>query len=296
MFMTLRLLSRLSCSAFLLTFVNALPVGAESIPSSLTLKEFIAESSSQDSEDLILGDETAIDETELLAQETAPVENVQTVSQPNPNQRENYGYVSLGLGVGFPNNATADNVGVSIPPLTPTTSGFPGSVDQSFDAGFAGEIAGGYQFQDLRVELSVGYGDLNPGDGTLTANIRGQQFSTSYNVDGGGNYVSVLVNAYYDIPTGTKWRPYLGAGIGYINLSYNDVVVNTQIGQARVIGGNSGSAFGYQGKLGLSYEAIPKGNIFGEVVYLGSTTPSGTEGSYSSLGLWRLALGWRQGF
>ncbi|MFN5513368.1 MAG: outer membrane protein [Cyanobacteriota bacterium] len=292
------IIKHLSCPALVLTLASSAPVWADSNSSPLTLKEFIAESSSQDAEALLLGEESFSNRLNFLTQETTPVEpieKVQTTPQSEPVQG-NYGYVSLGLGVGFPNNATADDVGISIPPLTPTNSGFPGSVDQSFDAGFAGEIAGGYQFQDVRVELSVGYGDLNPADGTLTANIQGQQFSTSYNVDGGGNYVSVLVNAYYDIPTGTKWRPYLGAGIGYINLSYNDVVVNTQIGQATVIGGNSGSAFGYQGKLGLSYEAIPKGNIFGEVVYLGSTTPSGTEGSYSSLGLWRLALGWRQGF
>ncbi|MEB3173587.1 MAG: P44/Msp2 family outer membrane protein, partial [Cyanobacteriota bacterium] len=270
---------------------SALPVKAESIPSSL--KEFLAESSSQGAEDLIMGNETSLNLPDLLAQDAPPVENVQTVNKPNPNQRDNYGYVSLGLGVGFPNNATADDVLVRVDGIQLGN----GNAEQSLDAGFAGEIAGGYQFRDFRVELGIGYGGLNGGGGTVSGtDPLGQPVSVPYSADVSGDYVSVLVNAYYDIPTGTKLRPYIGAGIGYVNVSFGDVSFATDAGQVEVVTGNSGGAFGYQGKLGLSYEAIPKGNIFGEVVYLGSTNPSGTSGSYSALGVWRLALGWRQGF
>jgi opacity protein-like surface antigen len=201
--------------------------------------------------------------------------------------RESYGYVSLGLGVGLPNNANADDVSIRLGNRSTR-----GSVEQSLDLGFSGEVAGGYQYKDVRFELAVGYGSIGGSGGTISTTVSGRPVSFNYDNDISADYVSVLVNGYYDIPTGTKWRPYLGAGLGYVHVSAGDIVFNTDFGQLEVVTQNSAGTFGYQGKLGLSYEATPKGNVFGEVAYLG--TPSYK--SYSGLGVWRFALGWRQGF
>ena len=203
------------------------------------------------------------------------------------NSRPSYGYVSLGLGVGIPNNATADDVLLRLGNQFTT-----GNVDQSLDVGFSGEVAAGYQYKDARFELAVGYGSLNGSGGTVNTTVQNTAVNFDYDADVSGDYVSILVNGYYDIPTGTKWRPYLGVGLGYVNVSVGDTIFNTDFGQVEVITGNSAGTFGYQGKLGLSYEALPKGNVFGEAAYLGTTSYK----NYSGLGVWRFALGWRQGF
>jgi opacity protein-like surface antigen len=122
--------------------------------------------------------------------------------------------------------------------------------------------------------------------------VRNNAVNLNYDADVSGDYISVLVNGYYDIPTGTKWRPYLGVGLGYVNVSVGDTIFNTNFGQVEVITGNSAGTFGYQGKLGLSYDVLPKGTVFGEAAYLGTSSYK----NYSGLGVWRFALGWRQGF
>lgn len=248
---------------------------------------------SQAAVDLVAVDNDPLDSTSQLDSELAELSDDLITAQGNSeqankyNSRKSYGYVSLGLGVGIPNDANADDVLIRLGNRFTT-----GDVDQSLDVGFSGEVAAGYQYKDARFELAVGYGSLNGSGGTINTTVQNQPVNFNYDADVSGDYVSVLVNGYYDIPTGTKWRPYLGAGLGYVNVSVGDTVFNTDFGQAEVITGNSAGTFGYQGKLGLSYEALPKGNLFGEVAYLGTTSYK----NYSGLGVWRFALGWRQGF
>jgi len=208
-------------------------------------------------------------------------------SSQETSPRESYGYVSLGLGVGIPNNANADDVSIRLGNRSTR-----GNVEQSLDLGFSGELAAGYQYQDARFELAVGYGAIGGSGGTISTTVSGRPVTFDYDNDVSADYVSVLVNGYYDIPTGSKWRPYLGAGLGYVHISAGDIVFNTDFGQLEVVTQNSAGTFGYQGKLGVSYEAMPKGNVFGEAAYLGTPSYKG----YSGLGVWRFALGWRQGF
>ena len=116
-------------------------------------------------------------------------------------------------------------------------------------------IAGGYQSKNYRTELELSYSSFGVNKGILN--------SESFPLSGNVSTTSVLVNGYYDIPTGSKFRPYLGAGFGAGIISGK---IKDQ-GQEADLG--TGSSFAYQGKVGLSYEVVKKGNAFVEFKYIG---------------------------
>ena len=143
-----------------------------------------------------------------------------------------------------------------------------------------------------------------------TSSLGSQQYSGSISYAGGGdtfsgqadvsgriNRNSILASLYYDIPTKTRWVPYVGAGLGYTNVSTSDSTYNynvalgsggRSIGTSTVPSG-SDSAFGYQAKIGLSYLASNSTDLFVEGNYLGNTSVdlgTGTEfGSFNSFGV-----------
>lgn len=169
---------------------------------------------SQTAVDLIAVDNDPLNSTSQLNTELGDLSADLITAQGNSeqankyNSRKNYGYVSLGLGVGIPNDANADDVLIRLGNRFTT-----GNVDQSLDVGFSGEVAAGYQYKDARFELAVGYGALNGSGGTINTTVQNTPVNFDYDADVSGDYVSILVNGYYDIPTGTKWRPYLGGGV-----------------------------------------------------------------------------------
>jgi len=201
----------------------------------------------------------------------------------------NYPYINLGVGVGFPNNVDANNV-FNINGINVSTN-----LSQQLEIGFAGELSGGYQFEDARVELAIGYGNFGTSNGNINVSALGQSDNLPYSSSGTASYLSVMINGYYDIPTGNKFRPYLGVGIGYANVSTSEVTFNSNLGISILPGGNAGT-FAYQGKLGLSYEAAPKGTVYLEAAYLGTTGFSANGINYDAVGATRVVVGWRQGF
>jgi outer membrane protein OmpA-like peptidoglycan-associated protein len=111
---------------------------------------------------------------------------------------------------------------------------------QSQDPGYA--LAGqvGYGFGRIRLEGELGWrnNDLskfNDASGDLP-------------VGGSIGGVSFMGNAYYDFNTGTKLTPYLGVGIGGLDLSADHIAANSQ----QVTNDNK-TVFAYQGIAGLSY-------------------------------------------
>jgi opacity protein-like surface antigen len=239
---------------------------------------------------------------DLIAQEDSSSNSAPSIAEQLKQKKlpsKNYPYINLGLGVGFPNNVNANDSIVFNSIL------YTGNINQGLDLGFTGELSGGYQFEDGRVELALGYGTFGTNDGTLTFK---QSFSQSgvtinlgedkflYSASGSASYFSVMVNGYYDIPTGNKFRPYIGVGIGYANVSTSDIEIalNDVVSISRS-GGNAGT-FAYQGKLGLSYEAAPKGTVYLEAAYLGTTGFSANGVNYDAVGATRVVVGWRQGF
>ncbi len=157
------------------------------------------------------------------------------------NNRKNNFYISAGVGLlGDTFFNDADNQSGSEPFLDTPLEGF-----------WSGELGVGYEFtENLKGEISY------------SANIL--RDNTTY---GGGSYLgsdwvdnhSVFFNAYYDFSNNSKFTPYLGIGVGPSLIDTDQVF--------GCCNKNSEITFGYQGKLGVSYEAFEATDLFLEGVY-----------------------------
>jgi opacity protein-like surface antigen len=110
-------------------------------------------------------------------------------------------------------------------------------------------IAGGYQWKNARAELEIGSGafgndELKPVPGKL--DLASEQVANDQTQPTPGlgkiNLTTAFVNGYYDIATGSKFRPYLGAGIGLGFFSDQD---------NGLLRSDYGTSFAYQGKVGV---------------------------------------------
>ena len=185
----------------------------------------------------------------------------------------NYWYISGSAGLHFPSDITG-------------TDQFGGKGSLGTDGGFQGSVAVGYQWSQARAELELAYSaygvnSINPG------NIP---------VSGDGSVTSIFLNGYWDIPTGSKLRPYVGAGIGVGFPSASEI----KFAGVPVVDSGSSSALALQAKAGIQYEVTKKGNLFLEAKYqhLGAhSIGSGIDKvDYDGSGTFGLGIGYRQGF
>ena len=95
--------------------------------------------------------------------------------------------------------------------------------DMDFDMAFAGEITAGVKIDNFRAELEVAIRSASEDDydiynGTLNIPMTGiGQLAVPTEIE---NSISVrhnsyLANFFYDFDFGTKWTPYVGAGVGF---------------------------------------------------------------------------------
>jgi len=199
------------------------------------------------------------------------------------NASSSFPYASLRLGVGFPQDYKGR---FDVDDISSDTT-------LDLNTGFNGELAIGYQFNQARAELAVGYG--NYGVDRQSFNL-GSFGSVSTDGNGSANVTTVMVNGYYDIPiygdkgVKSRWSPYIGAGIGYANIG-----LPSCDGDGCFSGG-SVNGFAYQGKVGVSYRATEQGFAFLEGGYLGATGSSVDGIAFDNFGTWQVSIGWRQGF
>ncbi len=140
-------------------------------------------------------------------------------------------YVAGGLGASFLNDVdTTDSTGFTI-----TTD---------FDTGFLGTGAFGRSFGNFRAEGEVFY---NTND-VSTVSALGISLAGSGDVSTTG----LMVNGYYDFETNSKWRPYIGGGIGGANVSVNSLSV-----LGFLLADDDDTVFAYQVKVGVAYEFSP---------------------------------------
>lgn len=113
-------------------------------------------------------------------------------------------YVSADVGLAMLNDADAGDP--SLPGVEAT---------MEFDAGVGVIAAVGYKMQQLRFEGEIGY-QVNDFD---------QQSAFGMNLDLSGDQtaLSFLANVYYDIPTSSRFTPFLSAGIGFAMVDINDL-------------------------------------------------------------------------
>lgn len=90
-------------------------------------------------------------------------------------------------------------------------------VNTDYDVGMysalrAGYNFGSYGFVSPRLELEVGYGRSDVDEHTVAGvNAGNDSFGSARTIQG-------YVNGYLDVPTGTALTPYLGGGVGAMNL------------------------------------------------------------------------------
>lgn len=61
------------------------------------------------------------------------------------------------------------------------------------------------------------------------------------------SYVA-MANAYYDFNTGTRWTPYIGAGLGAAQHNFDSITINTD---------DDDTVLAYQGMIGVAYALEP---------------------------------------
>ena len=203
-------------------------------------------------------------ETVLIAQHTSAATGAAATSFP---------YASLRLGLGLP-----QNYGGSL-----DVEEISSSTNLDLNTGFNGELALGYQFNQARAELAVGYGNYGVDKQTFDLGTYG---SVSTNAKGSINLTTAMLNSYYDIPiygeqgVKSRWSPYLGAGIGYAKIGL------PPCNGDGCFSGGSVNGFAYQGKVGVSYRATDQGFAFLEGGYLGSTGSRVDGIAFDNFGTW----------
>jgi opacity protein-like surface antigen len=93
------------------------------------------------------------------------------------------------------------------------------SVEAEFDTGFNMGVAVGYDYGPARLEAEVAYrqNDFDKFKGQFLG------FGFEDSADGDVSATSLMVNAYWDLPTGGPITPYIGGGVGFANVSFNEV-------------------------------------------------------------------------
>jgi len=169
-----------------------------------------------------------------------------------------------------------------------------------FNTGSNAEVSIGYQFANhTRLEVSAGYLRARPSNLSLSS-----QGIPLADVDADGELAlfTTTINGILEFPIKNRkgqlerLTPYIGAGIGYGNLS----VPHCAISSSTCLLVNPVNTMAYQFKAGLSYRAATKTSLFLEGGYIGTldTTFINENGeiTYNRVGSLRLNLGLRQGF
>ena len=145
-------------------------------------------------------------------------------------------YVAGSLGASFP----ANDVDIGYLGRAGAFPEPPGTAQ--LDTGILATVAFGRSFARARVEGELVYNtnDIStvsvPGVGDLSAS-------------GDVSTLALMVNGYYDFSTNSKWKPYIGGGIGGGNVSVNSLSV-----QGMPAVDDDAAVFAYQFKVGVAYE------------------------------------------
>ena len=139
----------------------------------------------------------------------------------------------------------------------------------------------GYNFgNNLRAELSYAYLAKSPSRETTTGTVvhsKGSlDFSGETMISGKINKNLFLGLLYYDIPTKSRWVPFIGAGLGLARMTTTDMLYNYDVVYSngnRVVGsrtepGGMGNAPAFKTKLGINYLASKKIAVFVASNYL----------------------------
>ena len=95
----------------------------------------------------------------------------------------------------------------------------------TFNTGWGGGVAAGRAFNDFRVEAEVSWRrvginhieNIRAEPATALSTQFAQRLASSVDISGRLDHLTVMANAYWDVPTGTRLRPYIGGGLGTVH-------------------------------------------------------------------------------
>lgn len=173
------------------------------------------------------------------------------VAAPGLSQAQSAGpYVSGAAGVSLPRDTDLTGTGIDTSVDHDPGYALSGAVGNAFGNGFRAEVEANYRRN--------GIDTVGGAAGTGHSSVLG-----------------LMLNGLYDFSTGSKWTPYLGAGIGIARTNGDGT---SPVGGSRIDDTDWG--FGYQGIAGVTYQLNEQAGLFGEYRYFGTsgttlTTDSG---------------------
>ena len=167
-------------------------------------------------------------------------------------------------------------------------------IELQTEGGFSLDAGIGYDFGPLRTELTYVY------NRTAVDDIKRNKNWDSTRTNG-GNQNGIMASAYWDINTGSRWTPYIGGGIGWINQSMGNNTLERVGGNGNInrikTGSGSDDLFGWQAKAGVAYGLNWNTDIYGEVVYQGAESFRAGRTSYDAIdNSWGFKIGARYRF
>lgn len=130
-------------------------------------------------------------------------------------------YLEAHGSVAFTQSADLRAPGIPVPNV--------GNVDvlgkTTFHTGWGGGVAAGRAFDDFRVEAEVSWRrvgidhieNIRSEPATAASTQFAQRLARSIDITGRLDHLTGMVNAYWDVPTGTRFRPYIGGGLGTVH-------------------------------------------------------------------------------
>ena len=188
-------------------------------------------------------------ENEVTSLKKQLKEKTETANNTKNSDSKNNFYISGGLGLmNDPYMLDADRPNEE-------NKGVTGHFNKSkLDGLWSADVALGYKFnKNIRGEISYAFNLLDDNSAPTDTN-------------GGTGYLgldqidthSLFASVYYDFPNSSKFTPYFGGGLG---TTFIDTDGNYQSRK------HNDLTFGYQGKLGLSYELKDSTDLFAEGIY-----------------------------
>lgn len=164
--------------------------------------------------------------------------------------------------------------------------------DVGYDTGYVLTVAVGRKVEYVRLEGELGY---------RANDMEGYQYSDSSitaSLGGDVKTLSFMVNAYFDIDTGTSFTPFIGGGIGFANV---DVELKGRVVEnGEVIfdesGGDDETVFAYQGIVGVAFAMSDNTSLDLSYRYFATTDPKFDDDVEGEYGGHNFMLGFRYSF
>ena len=201
-------------------------------------------------------------DTEPRGLEPLPTDPVYLSQLPNPLGIRMGWYISASPSLVFGYDVDADSVTIPAFALAPLPPGVSpeAAVELDTQTGYGLSGAIGYRFSVARAELELSYNNNDIDDVTIGSALIPGGVSTSESDGSIDNFV-LMLNGYFDVPTRSALRPYIGGGAGLAVLSVNDLDLGVPGLPVTTID-DSEIAFVFQFKAGVSYRLAPFTHLF----------------------------------